>query len=741
MIIKLEKAANFYSDFVNRLKRSNGKVIIFVGFDIDSLCSLRILVNLLRTDNIPYDIIPVMSHTHIDTKLDELKKIYEESLQKEIKAFVMINCGGTRDMTKKWFCEESYGITCLLIDVQRPSHHNNINLDSIIIIDDNFYDIENCPREEDMNEMQNIQESDEDELMNEENEYSDKAEESQEQDEQDDDWENINETGEEGKDSSSNEIQININKNRKRIQKKKHNLDTIEEESQNDENNDENLEDVDKLLNNYSIKKSKKSAIEDEKKLKRKLRLKKLNRVRNYYGGNYFGYPAAYVLYQISKNRHIEDSQTLWLLIVAMTAHYLQYHLDESKYGSLYTECRSEVLRLNGNKKDSSSMSSNFERKMKKKAESEVDTNIPSPVPEEEKDRHDFSDVRVETCNKDPKTIIVDPDYRLILYRHWNLHDSIVYSNYTLGHLMTWIEQGKQEIKKILTLVGVPVEEAKQKYYYMKNQYKTNFKEKILEVIRKFDLKDFLFDSFSYQLDQKTQLSASDFVHCLSALLEYPYSLKNLENEGLVDADEEYGKESDDQNQDDEEDLDDLPSAEIEMRQNNKFENFWACYDFLALKSSKLVRPVINLAIKFQQALVASGTQIIDKRAIQSSRTFRYATISSDITDAKYFHNPIALEKLALFIMDTYHTARLNNKKNGFKPFVLAFFNSVNKSYLVAGTLGSTREENDKSQFPMRFRVSANHIGANLILNNFDDSIVEVPQDEYYAFLEKITNN
>jgi cell division control protein 45 len=738
MIIKLEKAANFYSDFVNRLKRSNGKVIIFVGFDIDSLCSLRILVNLLRTDNIQYDIIPVMTHSHVDTKLEEIKKIYEESMEKQIKAFVMINCGGTRDMSNKWFCDETYGITCLLVDVQRPVHHNNINFDSIIVIDDNCYDIENCPRDEDLNEMGNIHESDEDELMNEENEYSEKADDTEEQD---DEWENINETSEEGKDPTSNEI--NTKKNRKRIQKKKNNLDTIEEESLNEEYNDENLDDVDKLLNNYSLKKSKKSAIEDEKKLKRKIRLKKLNKVRSYYEGNYFGYPAAYVLYHLSKNRHIEDSQSLWLLIISMTAHYLQYHLDEHKYENLYTECRSEVLRLNGNKKDSSSGSNNFERKMKKKAENEMDPNNPNPdpQPEEEKDRHDFSDVKVETCNKDPKTIIVDPDYRLILYRHWNLHDSIVYSNYTLGHLMTWIEQGKQEIKKILTLVGVPVEEAKQKYYYMKNQYKTNFKEKILEVIRKFDLKDFLFDSFSYQLDQKTQLSASDFVHCISALLEYPYSLKNLENEGLVDADEEYGKKSEIQNDDEEEDLNDLPSAEMEMRKNNKFENFWACYDFLALKSSKIVRPVINLAIKFQQTLVASGTQIIDKRAIQSSRTFRYATISSDITDGKYFHNPIALEKLALFIMDTYHTARLNNKKNGFKPFVLSFFNSTNKSYLVAGTLGSTREENDKSQFPMRFRVSASHIGANLILNNFDDSIVEVPQDEYYAFLEKITNN
>jgi cell division control protein 45 len=356
---------------------------------------------------------------------------------------------------------------------------------------------------------------------------------------------------------------------------------------------------------------------------------------------------------------------------------------------------------------------------------------------DEEKDKNDFSDVKVKSMNKDAKTILVEPDFRLCLYRHWNLFDSFVYSNYTLGHLVTWKEPGKEEIKKLLTLIGVPLEEARQKYAYMKNEYKDIFKKKIIEVSRKFDLKDFIFHSFAYQLDQKTQMTASDFVHCLSALLEYPFSLKNIEGrEGTVEAEEDHGLDEEESDEEEE----DLVFNEQEMRKNNKYENFWACYDFLALKNSKLVRPVINLAIKFQQVLTTSGTQIIDKRAIQSSRIFRYATISTDIGEAKYFHNPIALEKLALFIMDTYHSARLN-KKHEFRPFVLAFLNSTNKTYLVAGVLGNCREEGEKSQFPMRFRVSANHTGSSLMLNNFNDSIVEVPMDEYYAFLEKITNN
>ena len=100
MIMKFEEARKIYDIIVKRIKKSNGKILIFVGFDIDALCALRILVCLLRIDHIKYEIIPIESYCQFDTKLDELKKCYEKNFnERDIKAIFLINCDGTRDMS------------------------------------------------------------------------------------------------------------------------------------------------------------------------------------------------------------------------------------------------------------------------------------------------------------------------------------------------------------------------------------------------------------------------------------------------------------------------------------------------------------------------------------------------------------------------------------------------------------------------------------------------------------------
>src|SRR5690348_255186 len=112
MIIRLDNARSTYEEIIRRVKQANGKVVIFLGFDIDSLCSLRILVSLLRADNVRYEIVPVMNYIILENKLEEFKKTFHNnpldnkvSNSRDIKAFIMINCGGSRDMSKMWFCD------------------------------------------------------------------------------------------------------------------------------------------------------------------------------------------------------------------------------------------------------------------------------------------------------------------------------------------------------------------------------------------------------------------------------------------------------------------------------------------------------------------------------------------------------------------------------------------------------------------------------------------------------------
>ena len=146
MIILLEKAHTWYEIINNRIKKhSNGKIIIILSMNIDSLTSLRILAGLFKSDVIPYEIIPVQNYDDVDKEI-----INCEKMQDEIKGFVFINCTGEIDLTKYWFCQEKNIIT-LVTDIKRPIHHQNIrNSKNIVIIDDGMNYLEYCPTEKEM---------------------------------------------------------------------------------------------------------------------------------------------------------------------------------------------------------------------------------------------------------------------------------------------------------------------------------------------------------------------------------------------------------------------------------------------------------------------------------------------------------------------------------------------------------------------------------------------------------------
>ena len=93
----------------------------------------------------------------------------------------------------------------------------------------------------------------------------------------------------------------------------------------------------------------------------------------------------------------------------------MRYHISDKKYDKIYAICQSEVLRI-----------------------------------EKKKSKDDDTLKIYKSTAKDGKSILIGSDYKLILYRHWNLYDSFIYSSYPLGVLSTWKEPGKGEDKKFL---------------------------------------------------------------------------------------------------------------------------------------------------------------------------------------------------------------------------------------------------------------------------------------------------
>ena len=751
MIILLEKAHIWYEIINNRIKKhSNGKIIIIVSRNIDSLTALRILVGLFKSDVIPYEIIPVQNYDEVDKEIINCQK-----MEDEIKGFVFINCIGEIDLTKYWFCQEKK-IIALITDTKRPIHHQNIrDKTNIVIIDDGMNNIEYCPTEKEMEIVrQRVIDINENEEKNKINEKNDGGEE--EKNGEDEKKDEIEENGEEGeniykigdnknneeKDKSEKEEDDNDDenyeegegeenekkggKNKKKIIKKRNEINDEEFNELKNESNISNkeIDPLDEIADEVSVRGEKKSLNdeneeleekendEQENKLNEKIKeIQEINtKVNEYYGGSYYGLPSTYIYYSIAHQLHKENINYLWYLIISVTDEYLRYHISDKKYDRIYGICQSEVLRI-----------------------------------EKKKTRDDDTLKIYKSTSKEGKSILIGSDYKLILYRHWNLYDSFIYSSYPLGILSTWKEPGKGEVQKIFAYMGIPLSEAKQKYRYMKNEYLDTFKDKIIDVSKKFFLNEIIFHSFIYQFDNNTEMSASDCVHLLSCLIEFPFEEFNdieIEDDELLGDNNSNISDNEDEKNNENDDNDKKNNIEIKNENNKKKDNilkkFWMAYRFLSLKKLNMTNGLIDIAIKFQIALTNNATSILDKNGVKNEQKFRYSIVSSNLSeDSRYFLYPGNLERLCIVISETYK--QLRGKKIENKPYLLAYIDVDSKTYVIDGNLGcNKKDEDEKNTFPIQFKFVAKKLKIPVSYNYSTEEIITIKKDDLYSFINQI---
>ena len=706
---------------------------------IDSITSLRILVGLFKSDVITYEIIPVQNYEEVDKEIINCQK-----MQEEIQGFVFINCVGEMDLTKYWFCQEKKILT-LITESKRPMHHQNLrNEENIIIIDDGNNNLEYCPTEKEMELIRqkvinvdekkkkkklNLDKNEEtDEKQNESNEgenfyqigeNNDKKEKNEENDEENEEESKNKDNLEEKEKSAEN----NNEKNKKKKIKKKRN--DIDDKDFNELK--EEKDDLDEIADEVSAKPEKQSLNEEkendeensqERKINEKIReVEEINiKVNEYYGGSYYGLPSTYVFYSIAHQLHKENTYYLWYLIISITDEYLRYHISDKKYDKIYAICQNEVLKI-----------------------------------EKKKSKEDDTLKIYKSTSKEGKTILIGSDYKLILYRHWNLYDSFIYSTYPLGVLSTWKEPGKGEVQKIFAYMGIPLSEARQKYRYMKNEYMDTFRDKIIDVSKKFFLNEIIFHSFIYQFDNNTEMSASDCVYLLSCLIECPFEeFNNIEIEDDDFLEDNISNISDDEEEKKEKENDDYSQegdnggvSENKISKNNKnkentLKKFWMAYRFLSLKKLNMTNSLIDIAIKFQIALTNSATTILDKNGVKNEQKFRYSIVSGNLSeDSRYFHYPGNLERLCLVISETYK--QLKGKKIENKPYLLAYIDVENKTYVIDGNLGcNKKDDEEKNTFPLQFKFVTKKLKIPFSYDYSTEEIITIKKDDLYSFINQI---
>lgn len=139
-----------------------------------------------------------------------------------------------------------------------------------------------------------------------------------------------------------------------------------------------------------------------------------------------------------------------------------------------------------------------------------------------------FELVKRQTDNLEPGTISMEQELRLMLLRHWTLEESVQNSNYIISALKLTKDKDQNRYKEFMAQLGVPLEQAKQKYQYMEPDLRQSLKRRILDKSHLFSIEKILVSSFICQINDAFQISALDMAYAVSALLEAPYHLQSM---------------------------------------------------------------------------------------------------------------------------------------------------------------------------------------------------------------------
>ena len=125
-------------------------------------------------------------------------------------------------------------------------------------------------------------------------------------------------------------------------------------------------------------------------------------------------------------------------------------------------------------------------------------------------------------------------ELRISLMRHWSLYDAMYHSSYIASRLGLYQKNGRRRLDEWLARMGIPLEECKQDYGYMRKEFKDALYDKMLQYGTEFGLVNLTYPSFRRVTNYTSQLAAADLVISVTAMLEAPLAPNNDEAEGTA---------------------------------------------------------------------------------------------------------------------------------------------------------------------------------------------------------------
>eukprot|EP00123_Amoebidium_parasiticum_P010126 comp19908_c0_seq1/m.24137 comp19908_c0_seq1/g.24137 ORF comp19908_c0_seq1/g.24137 comp19908_c0_seq1/m.24137 type:complete len:620 (-) comp19908_c0_seq1:708-2567(-) len=420
-------------------------------------------------------------------------------------------------------------------------------------------------------------------------------------------------------------------------------------------------------------------------------RLQELEEIRDrvlyYYGsGTSYAVASSLLLYDLMEALNKKSNDMLWPAILGLTDQFLHEQIDRERYTELVFSLKSKVASIN-------------------REEGEENRDEQAPLREE------------------GSQITFQEDFRFMAMRHWSLYESMFYSTYVATHLRIWTEQGVSKLNILLTRMGMPLQQCKEKYNIMSPTVKKKLKDKLMAHASECGLNTdhLLFGTFCRKLPFQTPLAASDAVYAMTALLERPPS----QPLGVADA----GNGANGANRSGQEvevDPDDVMRAWMKA-------NFYTALDTLAGQSSiRMLQKGLEFSMEQQRAMIMQVKAILEQKAVTMAKGFRHCRTCGDYA---VFGSPLILTRLALFLYDIY-----KERKSGATPFVVASQVEKSDTYLVVGITGSKFGQVTKNPFGHAFRRAAEKTKARFRHDSFATNVIEISTADYMQFLLSLSH-
>lgn len=697
MYYEIKDYNKLYNEIIrNSSSPSSCHLCIFVScLNIDALCATKMLSNLFKKQLVQLQIVPIFGYSELKWNYEQIK----DNLS--INSIILVGFGGFIDI-------ESF----LDIDPQEykiSSEINNVNTDDEINVPDNKNN-----QDEEMKYLRYFYVLDAHRPWNLDNLFGS----------------TMIKCLDDGsvEEDSLNGVKVAYQQ-----------LLMLEEDNNNDDSDDdgditdkdtEEEEEDEKVFINVNNKRTKSSEVEENKytkdyidldKLPRKQRKKQIHQYENileeYYSqGTTIANSISSQVYSLLSSIGETNLQQLWLTIIGTTSLDTEY---TAIYQRLFPILQDEVRRLTPNE------GTNYSNVGKSSA----------------------------LKNADTLTLELQPDYYLFLLRYSSLYDSFFYSNYVNAKLSLWNENGKKRLHKMFARMGIPLNVAKESWIYMDNSIKRQLPMIFDRNLDKYGLQDILRDGFVKTFGYCGMISASEFVEALNALLEVGGSVNIEGSSSLLLSNNNNVSSNGNGNNMNQQGVEGREEKErnnniIVQGNDNKIirkkwvSNFWLSWDALDNNKIDILKRGIEQAKYLQKCVFETGVTILEKKLIKHLRIYRLCVLQ-DGPYLSLFENPLTLLRLGNWLIECCS----ETEEKQLLPMVLASLNERNDTYLVAGLSPryprglniSTVKKPILNNFSMAFQQIAEQTGAQVRIDNFESSIIEVQREDLSPFLEKLT--